>query len=128
MCWPSFRSRTPLGRIGEPEEIASVVAFLLGDEASFVTGSTLLADGGLRGQRRDLEARRDRSTIGCTCPSGGAGERVRDEYGWAIGSERGSLVTPALLARPDCRATEHQQDGAGDQVVARRAPPALQGT
>jgi NAD(P)-dependent dehydrogenase (short-subunit alcohol dehydrogenase family) len=37
----------PLGRIAEPDEIASVVAFLASDEASFVTGATLMADGGL---------------------------------------------------------------------------------
>lgn len=41
-----YETRSPLGRIGEPDEIASVVAFLLGDEASYLTGSTLLADGG----------------------------------------------------------------------------------
>jgi NAD(P)-dependent dehydrogenase (short-subunit alcohol dehydrogenase family) len=41
-----YETRTPLGRIGEPNEIASVVAFLLGEEASFVTGATLLADAG----------------------------------------------------------------------------------
>jgi 2-hydroxycyclohexanecarboxyl-CoA dehydrogenase len=36
-----------LGRIGAPHEIAAVVAFLASDEASFVTGSSFIADGGL---------------------------------------------------------------------------------
>lgn len=39
-------SRTPLGRAGEPEEIAAIAAFLLSDEASYITGETLYADGG----------------------------------------------------------------------------------
>ncbi|MEM7696561.1 MAG: SDR family oxidoreductase [Pseudomonadota bacterium] len=39
-------SRTPLGRVGDPSEIASVVAFLASDEASYITGQTLYADGG----------------------------------------------------------------------------------
>jgi len=39
-------SRTPLGRAGEPAEIAAIAAFLLSDEASYITGETLYADGG----------------------------------------------------------------------------------
>jgi NAD(P)-dependent dehydrogenase (short-subunit alcohol dehydrogenase family) len=37
----------PLGRIGEPEEVASVAVFLASDESSFVTGAHLAVDGGL---------------------------------------------------------------------------------
>lgn len=39
-------SRTPLGRMGEPAEIASVAAFLASAEASYLTGQTLYPDGG----------------------------------------------------------------------------------
>lgn len=39
-------SRTPLGRIGEPGEIAAIAAFLASDEASYITGETIYADGG----------------------------------------------------------------------------------
>jgi 3-oxoacyl-[acyl-carrier protein] reductase len=41
-----FRRDTPLGRRGTPEEIANVVGFLCTDEAAFVTGSSILVDGG----------------------------------------------------------------------------------
>jgi 3-oxoacyl-[acyl-carrier protein] reductase len=36
-----------LGRAGEPEEIAALLSFLVSDSASFITGQTILADGGL---------------------------------------------------------------------------------
>lgn len=39
---------TPLGRLGEPQDVASVVAFLASDDARWVTGSLLQAAGGLR--------------------------------------------------------------------------------
>ena len=39
-------SRTPMKRLGEPAEIASVVAFLLSDAASYMSGETVLVDGG----------------------------------------------------------------------------------
>ena len=39
-------SRTPLGRIGQPAEIAAIAAFLASEQASYITGQTIFADGG----------------------------------------------------------------------------------
>ncbi|WP_412062739.1 glucose 1-dehydrogenase [Rubrivirga sp. IMCC45206] len=41
------RSHIPQGRIGDPAEIARIIAFLASDDAAYVTGQTLFADGGL---------------------------------------------------------------------------------
>ena len=40
-------ANTPLGRLGEPEDVARAVRFLCSDEASYITGEVLLVDGGL---------------------------------------------------------------------------------
>jgi NAD(P)-dependent dehydrogenase (short-subunit alcohol dehydrogenase family) len=42
-------SRTPLGRVGEPEEVAAIAAFLASKDASYITGETIYPDGGRLG-------------------------------------------------------------------------------
>ncbi len=39
-------SRTPMGRVGEPEEVASVAVFLASEDSSYITGQTIYPDGG----------------------------------------------------------------------------------
>ena len=48
-------ARTPMGRVGEPDEIAAIAAFLASTDASYVTGQTIYADGGRLGQAYALE-------------------------------------------------------------------------
>ena len=49
-------AETPLGRIGEPMDIARVVRFLAGPESDWVTGETISADGGMQqGKAPDLK-------------------------------------------------------------------------
>ena len=40
------RSRTPFARFGEPEDVAAAVGFLASDEATYISGATLMVDGG----------------------------------------------------------------------------------
>ena len=42
----SAMSRTPMGRVGDPDEIASVAVFLASEDSSYITGQTIYADGG----------------------------------------------------------------------------------
>ena len=39
-------SRTPIGRVGEPAEVAKVVVFLASDDSSYIIGQTIFPDGG----------------------------------------------------------------------------------
>jgi NAD(P)-dependent dehydrogenase (short-subunit alcohol dehydrogenase family) len=51
-----MRSLHPLGRVGQPEEVAAAVAYLLSDQASFINGATLPVDGGRSVFGHDPEA------------------------------------------------------------------------
>jgi glucose 1-dehydrogenase len=54
--------RTPMGRLGEAAEIAAVVTFLASDDASFVSGQTVYADGGRLGLNYSLSASSEESS------------------------------------------------------------------
>ena len=44
--WKSFKERQPMGRLGEPKEVAALVVYLASDESSFTTGAIHIVDGG----------------------------------------------------------------------------------
>ncbi len=48
-AWARLMSRTPMGRLGEPEEMGNVAVFLASSDASYITGQTIYADGGRLG-------------------------------------------------------------------------------
>ena len=50
ICIKKYQEKIPLGRLGRPEEVAHAVLFLASDEASFITGTELIIDGGMLAQ------------------------------------------------------------------------------
>ena len=44
----SLIDMTPIGRLGTPQDVAAITAFLAGDEAGLITGQQIVADGGMR--------------------------------------------------------------------------------
>ena len=44
--WDSYANKYPVGRAGEPEDMATAILYLSSDDSSFITGSCLVADGG----------------------------------------------------------------------------------
>lgn len=51
----ALEERTPVGRVGRPEDIAGLISFLAGPDAEFMTGAYLLMDGGLRDARGPVD-------------------------------------------------------------------------
>ena len=45
--WERRRARVPIGRLGEPRDVANAAVFLAGEESSFITGDMLFVDGGI---------------------------------------------------------------------------------
>ena len=53
-------SRTPIGRFGQPSEVASIAAFLASDDASYITGQTIYPDVGRLGLNYTVPVAEDR--------------------------------------------------------------------
>jgi NAD(P)-dependent dehydrogenase (short-subunit alcohol dehydrogenase family) len=98
----------PMGRFGEPAEIASAAAFLASDDAGFVTGTTFLVDGGLG------------AAYGTPGQGGGGQRRVRPPV--EGGDLRGGLwATAAARKRSQSSRPSRFQSGIRGSVSARSA-------
>ncbi|MGX1273261.1 SDR family oxidoreductase [Streptomyces phaeoluteigriseus] len=107
-----IRDATPLGRLGTPEEFADLVAFLACDDSRWITGQTILADGGLSLGAALLSPPRARASASVSAsareehvPGGGSGER-----GTVVEAPAGSHNTPEKAAYSRAPAAEAVDD------------------
>jgi hypothetical protein len=63
----------PLGRIGQPIDIANVILFLASDESNYITGAEFVVDGGATGRGRKCRDRSSRKSVGLGRQRGRAG-------------------------------------------------------
>ena len=49
--WDGYLAQVPVGRFGQPDDVAAAVCWLAADDSSFVNGTEIIVDGGLTGQR-----------------------------------------------------------------------------
>jgi enoyl-ACP reductase-like protein len=99
----------PIGRIGEPEEIASTVRPLASDEASFITGATIVVDGGLTARTAvpafvDVSAplpraRRRRRALIESGDDRASGSRAREEEHLADAATPATAITVSVFER-----------------------------
>ena len=91
----NIETHTPLGRLAQPEDVASVVRFLLSDDAAYVTGTSVVVDGGMTAWVRS-DGDRD-GTCRTRIAGGTAASSTR--------SIRARTPTPTATASVTCRAS-----------------------
>ena len=108
----SLNAAIPLGRMAKPEEIASVVTFLAGDGASYLTATTIFADGGMLnesvpgiGQRRAPGECQTMQAVPSFSIRQGGDRRDQDQVHEQVDRNRG----------PSPRRRDDEKDGAGSQ-------------
>ena len=107
-------SRYPLKRLGEPDDIAAAAAFLASPDASWITGQTIVIDGGISLQRRASRPHEPCSATPCRPQVLHVPERLR-----AVAAE----VLPVALACQPAAVVNQEAARAGELVVLLRKHP-----